>query len=271
MKKISLINNVFSKVKTEHRQIYSYFHFHNEHELYYLVKGNVRYYIEQKQYDLKSGDVIFIPKGCLHSTQSHSVAEVERILVCIGDGVNNNETQQIIEQLTKNPCVHIPENKQIVIEDVFKKIEREYKSINAYKDEMINVCIRELLILIARLREEEFTRSKGMQKKIKAIGEYILQNHQEDISLSLLSEQFGFSQSHLSKKFKQFFGMGINEYINSARIEHSKKLLKITDLSITDVAYECGFNDSNNYSTVFKKITNTTPLKYRGAYSQSSD
>ena len=70
------------------------------------------------------------------------------------------------------------------------------------------------------------------------------------------------SASYFSKQFKSVTGVGLNEYINIIRIGASEKLLLSGNLPITQVAMECGFNDSNYFAAVFKKLKGITPKKY---------
>jgi len=64
-------------------------------------------------------------------------------------------------------------------------------------------------------------------------------------------------------KMKQITGIGISEYINKYRIEVACQLLKQTEKSVTDIAFEVGFNSSKYFSTVFKQATKITPRDYR--------
>ena len=66
----------------------------------------------------------------------------------------------------------------------------------------------------------------------------------------------------LSKQFKSVMGIGFNEYINIVRVTASEKLLLSTNAPITQIAMDCGFNDSNYYAAVFKKIKGITPKKF---------
>ena len=80
--------------------------------------------------------------------------------------------------------------------------------------------------------------------------------------LASLSQRFGVSPSYLSRSFKKLTGVGLNEYINISRITAAEKLLQSGNLSITEVAFSCGFNDSNYFAAVFKRVRGVTPKKY---------
>ena len=70
--------------------------------------------------------------------------------------------------------------------------------------------------------------------------------------------------SYFSTLFKQSCGSSFKEYLNSIRIEESKKLLAATDRSILDIALSIGFEDQSYFTKVFKKYTGLTPKQYRG-------
>ena len=76
-----------------------------------------------------------------------------------------------------------------------------------------------------------------------------------------------FSQEHLSRTFKKHTGFGFNEYLTLVRLQHAEQLLKGDEkMSISTIAYNCGFNDSNYFSDKFKKMYGTSPLKYSKAH-----
>lgn len=82
--------------------------------------------------------------------------------------------------------------------------------------------------------------------------------------MEALAKRFSVSKSHLSRQFKNSTGFGLNEYITIVRIKNAERLILTTDLAITDIATKCGFNDSNYFSSVFKKLKGIPPLKFRG-------
>ena len=89
--------------------------------------------------------------------------------------------------------------------------------------------------------------------------------YSQPLSLSFLSEELGLSTQHLSKIFRQKYGISYIDYLNGVRIEHAKRLLVDTSDLITDVAYEVGFNNSTHFCTTFRKLTGMSPNSFRKA------
>ena len=95
------------------------------------------------------------------------------------------------------------------------------------------------------------------------ISEYIAQNFMKDISLKNIAKDLGYSASYLSFVAKKEGGSTIHSMITEIRLENAARLLASSQLSITEVAFACGFGDSNHFSTVFKKKYSLPPLSYK--------
>lgn len=99
------------------------------------------------------------------------------------------------------------------------------------------------------------------QELVDAIKNYVLTHYFNNISLSDIANAVSTSQSHIMRVFKRIAGQTINQYIVEVRIEKAKLLL--LSKSVTESAFEAGFNDSNYFATVFKKKTGITPKQYQ--------
>lgn len=97
--------------------------------------------------------------------------------------------------------------------------------------------------------------------------EYIMENYTKSIRQGTLSDMCGICPSYFSKLFKKIYGDGPVVYINKLRIEKAKELLAKTKKSVSDIAYETGFDDCGYFIKTFKKITDTTPGSYREHFS----
>jgi len=238
-------------------------HFHDVHEMYYLVKGSTRYFIGNEFFVLSPGDIVFAPKGVFHNTDNKQKREVERILLEFDDEFAGEDYKKYINLLAKNKHARFSPPDAVKIEEILNKIAEESLRKNEDYREMQKLYLRELLVLISRLRlRDNMSKSNSSFELIEGIMKYISENPGADLSLDSLSEKYSISPNHLSKQFKKLSGLPLSEYINISRITLAERLLKNGNMPITRVATECGFNDSNYFAAVFKKYKGITPKKY---------
>nr|WP_306798758.1 helix-turn-helix transcriptional regulator [Oceanobacillus saliphilus] len=93
--------------------------------------------------------------------------------------------------------------------------------------------------------------------------EHLLSYYDKQIDKNELADLCNTHPSHLSRKFKQETGMTITLYQQMVRINKSKHLLRTEDLSIEEIAWIVGYEDSSYFARVFKKDTGYTPSQYR--------
>ena len=237
-------------------------HFHDTHELYYLVKGQTKYFIGNEIFLLEPGDMVFIPKFVYHKTDNGNNAYVERLRLVFDDNIAGEDEKKYINQLKNKKLLKIPTENQPLFQSVLRQIEDEENNNQPGYKEMQHLWFRQLLILISRYCTEETTAPSESFNIVQCIAKYISENYNTDLSLETLSAKYGISTCHLSRLFKNITGVGLNEYTNICRITAAEKLLCNTNISITQVATQCGFNDSSYFSAIFKKLRGLTPKKY---------
>ena len=93
--------------------------------------------------------------------------------------------------------------------------------------------------------------------------EYMDNNYTDTITLDQLSQVSGMSKNGIIAMFKRLYGMTPVKYINNLRLYKACELLKSTDMPISQLAYQCGFADSNYFTRVFKELRGMTPREYR--------
>ena len=102
---------------------------------------------------------------------------------------------------------------------------------------------------------------------MQEICEYLVNNVNEDINVDQLAEEFHYNKFYLMRRFKDYTGFTINEFINECRVYNSTNPLIFTDNSVLKIALTNGFNSLEYYSEKFKDIIGTSPLKFRQIYS----
>lgn len=125
-----------------------------------------------------------------------------------------------------------------------------------------------LLFILAVLSEHQlFTPTeKNYDKRVEDIKTtltYIKDNYKEKIYISDLAKQINLNEQYFCRFFKKALGRTPMEYVNEYRIKQTRRLLEETDLPVTDVCLECGYNNLGNFLREFRKSTGTTPLQYR--------
>ena len=93
-------------------------------------------------------------------------------------------------------------------------------------------------------------------------------NHKEYFTegIDAMVRLSGKSYEHLSRSMKKYKNTTISEYINGIRLNHAANLLIYTNLSITDVGLECGYNNISYFLTCFKKKYGLSPKKFRDSH-----
>lgn len=109
---------------------------------------------------------------------------------------------------------------------------------------------------------EELAGLKQSQVK-KQIVEYIEQNYMHDLSLTDVAGAMHYSDPYFCKIFKKIFNKSFIMYLTELRIDKSKQLLRDVTVNIKDISDKVGFQDSNYYAKVFKRMEGMTPSEYR--------
>ena len=93
---------------------------------------------------------------------------------------------------------------------------------------------------------------------------FIAENFMENLTLDDVAYYVHLNPSYFSRIFKQTMGITYKEYLTKVRVEESKRLLRYSEIDITDIALSVGFDNQSYFSKVFKKVTGLTPKQFRG-------
>lgn len=271
MEVITYLNSAVSREKVQNRKKYTQIHYHNDYELYYLIDGETKYFIGDEVFQVQKGNLIFVPKGVIHKTDSEECMHNERFLLSFGDELFDENSRVLLEELSRSKLIYIPPNQLPYVDEAVRKIEKEYSGNREHREIQLRLYILELLVLLCRLKSECRPKLSETEKMILAVSDYIRDNFANELSLKLLSKQFAISEAHLSRKFKSVTGVGVNEFITYVRISNAEALLSGTDLSVTEIAGRCGYGDSNYFASVFKKIKGITPHRYAALQKQTGE
>ncbi len=103
---------------------------------------------------------------------------------------------------------------------------------------------------------------------IERIVVYISQNYSQPLNVSEIGKAVGLHPDYANSIFKKVFGCTLYEYVIQERIAHAQRKLVLSDLSITEIAFDCGFNSISRFNAAFLKLTAYRPVEYRKRYSK---
>ncbi|MGN0547532.1 MAG: helix-turn-helix domain-containing protein [Acutalibacteraceae bacterium] len=128
--------------------------------------------------------------------------------------------------------------------------------------EEFGACIDNLKIALFEQKSAEET--DGQEERIiNKIVRFVQKHLSEEISLTVLAEEFHFSTQYVSQLFKNEIGVNFLTYLTNIRMENAKKLLLSTDLPIAEISEQSGYGDYRVFTKVFKKSEGVTPSQYR--------
>ncbi|MGN0169983.1 MAG: response regulator [Lachnospiraceae bacterium] len=128
--------------------------------------------------------------------------------------------------------------------------------------EEFGTCIDNLKIALFQRRASE-TDSPQEERTIQGITRFLQEHLAEEVSLSVLAEEFHLNPQYISQLFKSEIGVNFLAYLTNIRMEQAKKLLLTTAFSIADVSEQSGYGDYRVFTKVFKKSEGVTPSQYR--------
>lgn len=264
--KINNFNVVLTKIIVAHKYVYDTSSVYDCREgrksfgLIQVLTGELHYHFYNgKKVCLKAGDLFLLkpqdcykvtsPNVCQHYTINFEI-EPNSIEGTIAEKIFLGEDITILQQ-------EQPSNLYI---DTFDEICRVWKEKNSgYQMQAISLMYK---LLYHFIRKQIPLYQNNAYVKLKPAVDLLESTWNQDISLATLADACMLSVPHFRHLFTEVFETSPMGYRNSLRLLYAKDYLLRQNLSITDIAYKCGFNDVNYFSRFFKKHTGISPSKY---------
>ena len=263
-------------------------HWHEEVEILYFSGGKFRLEVNMESFPLPSECFCFINPGELHSIITETSDSHFEDAVVFSLGIlsfdSYDEAQIHLLRPIQNgkllfPRFLTPQHPAFVpVRNAFTDIMHSFGQSPAegsFDSQLVTdnftsqLYIKaSLLYILATLSSHRlFTPTeKDLDKRVESIKTaltYISDNYQNKIYISDLARQVNLNGQYFCRLFKKAIGRSPMAYINEYRIRQAKRLLENTDIAVTEVCLECGFNNLGNFMHEFRRATGTTPLQYR--------
>jgi len=249
------------------------------------LKRNVagRFNYGQQQYDFDSGVLTFISPLQFLKLEIDQQAEAEPtgwLLLIHPDFLWGTALAKKIRsydffQYAVNEALFLSDKEEKIIADMLQHIEKEYQSnIDKFSGELIIAQLEMLLIYSERFYERQFlTRKKSTHELLERFEQALARCLEGGELLekgiptvTAIAEQLHISPNYLGSLLRIYTGQSTQQLIRNKLIDHAKERLSTTNLSISEIAYELGFEHPQSFSKLFKQKTNQSPLAFRQSF-----
>lgn len=174
-----------------------------------------------------------------------------------------------------NEALHLSEKEEATIINIIQNIEQEYRSnIDQFSQDVIIAHLELLLTYSERFYHRQFITRKIANHKILERLEDILTDYFNNDALQrdglptvqYIADSLNISPNYLSGLLKTLTGQSTQQHIHNKLIEKAKEKLSTTNLSVSEIAWELGFEHSQSFSKLFKSKTNLSPLEFRQTF-----
>ena len=252
-------------------------HWHSEMELNYIKSGNGFFKYEDQTISAKPGDIVLIQPNVLHAIMSdeHSSFFYDTIVfhqnMLVGSYDDRCYTDILLPIFSSRrrvlvPVSQAPPGYHELHDSVRTIMQCAHKNL-ATSDLLLKSELLRLFYLLASTpglcTEHTVSTESRMTETLRLVLTYIQKHHSESVTIEQLAKIAHMSSSYFMSCFKQNFGLGAIEYLNQVRIRSACDLLRNTDRSISDIAFDTGFHNLSNFNRQFRTKVGCSPQTYR--------
>ena len=221
---------------------------HKYDELVYFISGNGTTQINDKTFSYQGGNFAFYKMGTPHNEYDPLPCDIIwlHFSFCI-DGID-----------LKEGLFFDGNGKLLSVLQKLRNLSLEQKTLNS---KLVEVYLAEAILTAYDCQNK--TEDLGGRTNWEQILNYIDSNINKQINFCSLAQSNHYSYDRFRHLFAEKFGKSPYAYLTEQRINLAKRLLKNSDLNITDIAFDCGFNSSSQFTNIFKKYMGVTPKEYK--------
>lgn len=232
-------------------------------EFHAQIQGGTIWKLQKKELHVQAGQAILIPPGVRHHLAEFTEEQTHHFTT----GLLPEKLTPPITGLDTNPWKKEPVIFQISasMQETIHLFAREATSGSALNLEAMEAAMRILCIEVHRaVTQSETPTPNSILSPALVQAQQLIDEHPEaDWQLDHLAKAVRVSPRHLFELFKKELRETPHDYHLRKRISLARRLLHDADISITDIAFDCGFSSSQNFATAFRRQTGLSPSAYR--------
>ena len=252
--------------KEEHRGTMHAMHHHRSYELYFLVKGEREYFIDDRFFKLGEGDMVLVPRAMLHRTAGKGAT---RFLLHFSEGflLRYFTREALLPLLSRRPFVfRADENGREQLSRILHTLLAEYTRAEregAEQNEPMLAGYLYQLLFTMGYAANTYVPHDYADGRVTQVIKYINENYNQITDIEEIAAHFYISKYHLCRIFNKNLGIPLIAYLNTIKIREACRMIKHGEGNLTEIAMQCGFNSSSYFCKVFKNEKGISPTEYR--------
>lgn len=235
-------------------------HLHYYVEIVYMREGTAKAFVDSDVFEVNAGELLIVFPNRIHRFEDLQYKNQYDLFI-VNPDIVPELSSRLVSEMPQNPVIRDAYKNERLISLI--KILSDAKNFPiAYRDSLIKgyflAFFAEVLDMLT-MRSNKPDENQAMRTVIR----YCSHNFTKDLSLTILEEELHLSKYYISHLFGDKLGIRFNDYINSLRISEACRLLRISDMSITEIASASGFGTLRTFNRAFIKQIKMSPSEYK--------
>ena len=251
-------------------------HNHNYYELIYALNDSMVTYIDDKFLIIEKGDAIIVPPSVIHYVETADISNCvifamrkEWLIRKFNEFEVYDHENYLAGIVCRNNYTFFTNSLTSDFHRIMQKLVEIHRSVyrnasldnNLYFEYLFSIAL--VALTNAKIRTpKEIGNETEVDSKITSIIEYIVANYNKT-SIEDVAEHFGYSKTQIHRLVKAGTGITVSKHISNEKMKRAKILLLNSNLSITAIAEELGFENPDCFAKMFKRLRGITPYQYR--------
>jgi AraC family transcriptional regulator len=229
--------------------------------------------IGSDDFELSAGEVALTGIGQTHAARASSI---EFVSIGISAALVNELVTEIgLTRITAEIVFRAKRTTDEAITRIARAIRSEIDAESLGHGAMLDALVRQLVIHLLRSHltvrktdQIELSRAGPVDRRLRRAIEFMHDNYERELALEEIASAAYLSEYHFARLFKQITGVTPHVYLANVRLEHARRLLSETSLSISQIAIRVGYHSQSHFTKIFKSVTGVTPRVYRDSASR---
>lgn len=274
----SYLNSAISVLSREEAFFQAPFHSHPELELVYVKESFGKRIIGNSVSNFESGDMVFLGSDIPHvwlndEIYYHNIntLKAQAIVVYFNKDIFGPAFYELKEAKKINLLFEKAKKGLSITGKTNQLISQKLEQLVLKKDFEVIIGLFEILSVLSEATDIEFinaesyspTNDSFKKDRLSEVYQYVKENYKKEISLDEVAQVANLTPTSFCRMFKSKTKKNFIEYLNEIRISNACKHLIESDMSVSEIAYECGYKTVSNFNKLFKKNTGNTPKEYK--------